>query len=386
MRVLYVNQTSQVSGAEHSLLTLLNGIRGEVEQLVATPAGELTDELDAADFNWAPIRGTVASFRPHPVHTTKGLADIGFSALQVRRLVAAAKPDLVYANTTRASLLALLARDRSGPPTIAHIRDRAPDGRFSRAVFELIGHRADAVVATSHYVADQFDEIELRRPVEVIYDPIDLAHFDPEKVDGPATRRALGLSEDTVVFSLVAQITPLKGQDTAIRAVAELAAEGLDVALLLVGSVKFASPGTQLDNVAFGSELHDLTAQLEAGNVVHFLGERSDVPDLIAASDLVLMPFWRDAFGRVSPEAMSLGVPVVASEVGGPAETVRDGIDGVLLPPRDPSAWARTLGELARDRERRRELAQNALRRAQDFSVDSHVGEMLALYRRLAGS
>jgi L-malate glycosyltransferase len=385
MRVLYVNQTSQVSGAEHSLLTLLQGLEGEVEQLAVSPPGELTVELERIGVNAVPIRGTVASFRLHPLHTTRGLADIGVSALQVRRIVAGAKPDLVYANTTRASLLALLARQRSGPPLLAHIRDRAPDGRFSRAVFELIGRRATAVVATSHYVAEQFDGISLRRPVSVIYDPIDLSHFDPVLTDGPAARRALGISEGAIVLSLVGQITPLKGQDVAVEATAELCARGFDVHLLVIGSVKFASGGTQLDNVGFERDLHEQVAGLGVEDRVHFLGERRDVPDLLAATDLLLMPFWRDAFGRVSPEAMSIGVPVVASEVGGPAETVRDGIDGVLLPPRKALAWAAALAELIADEGRRRQLADNALRRSRDFSVATHVAEMLDLYRELAG-
>lgn len=386
MRVLYINQTAAVAGAEMSLLTLIGGVPADVEQIACCPEGELAVALRERGIDPTPIRGTEASFRPHPIHTPRALFDIGASALQVRRIVARTKPDLVYANNTRSALLALIGRRRGGPPVLAHIRDHAPAGRASRAVFGLIGARADAVVATSNYVAEQFRGLRLPRPVSVINDPIDLAEFAAGGADGPAARAALDLSPGTVVLSLVGMITPLKGQDTAIEATADLIDAGLDVDLLLVGSVKFGGAGTRLDNVGFDRRLHELVAARGVGERVHFLGERPDVPALLAATDVLLMPFWADAFGRVSPEAMSLGVPIVASEVGGPAETVRDGLDGILLPPREAPRWSEALAALVRDPAERARMGSNARERAGDFDVVTHVAKMTALWQVLTES
>ena len=127
MRVLYVNQTGDVSGAERSLLSLLDGLKGTVEPLLACPDGTLAELAREAGIAREPILGTQASFRLHRVHTSRGLVEIGRSSLQVRKLAHRAGPDLVHANTTRASLLALLARRRR-PPVVAHIRDWAPRG------------------------------------------------------------------------------------------------------------------------------------------------------------------------------------------------------------------------------------------------------------------
>jgi L-malate glycosyltransferase len=382
MRVLYVNQTAQVSGAERSLLALLDGLGEEVEPLAACPRGELDAALRERDIAPLPILGTGTSFRLHPLHTARGLGEIALSSLQVRRRVSGAAPDLVHANTTRASLLALLARRRGGPPVLAHIRDWAPPGRFSRAVFSTIARRADAVVANSAYTASQFDGLPLRAPVRVLHNPVDLGRFDPATVDRDSARREFGVPGDAVALAVVAQLTPWKGQDDAIRILAALA-EHHDVVLLLAGSAKFSAAGTQFDNVAFERRLHELAAELGVGERVRFLGERSDVPAVLAATDVLLLPSWREAFGRIAIEAMAMGVSVAATEVGGPAEIVRSGVDGLLLPPRSPDLWARELTPLVERAELRGEWGEAGRARAREFGLARHAEAALAIYREL---
>lgn len=380
MRVLYVNQTAQVSGAERSLLTLLDGLGAEVEPVVASPEGEFSAAVRERGIPWRPIRGTGASFRLHPVHTSRGVAEIGVSAVQVRRMAAAVRPDLIHANTTRAALLAVLAR-RPRPPVVAHIRDWAPEGRFSRTVLDLVARRSDLVVANSAYIAGQFDGLRVRRPVRVVLNPVDLAQFDPAKVDAAEVRRELGLPDGAVTMAVIAQLTPWKGQDDAIRTLAALQGAGSDAILLLAGSAKFSGPGTQFDNAAYERELHELAARLGVADRVRFLGERGDVPRVLAATDVLLLPSWQEAFGRIAIEAMAMGVPVAATEVGGPAEIVRPGVDGLLLPPRDPDRWARELAPLLADPEARRRLGAAGREHAVDFDAGAHVAEVLGAYR-----
>lgn len=382
MRVLYVNQTADVSGAERSLLALLGGLEGEVEPVLACPDGTLAELAAQAGIPRQPILGTQASFRLHPVHTSRGLTEIGRSALQLRSLAGSLAPELVHANTTRAALLALLAR-RPRPPVLAHIRDWAPEGRFSRFVLGVVARRADLVVANSAYIARQFDDLAPRRPVEVIHNPVDLGKFDPAKADRAGARREFGLDEGTVALAVVAQLTPWKGQDDAIRVLAALRAGGRDVTLLLAGSAKFAAAGTQFDNQAYERELHALAAELGVADRVRFLGERGDVPNVLAAADVLLLPSWREAFGRIAIEAMAMGVPVAATQTGGPAEIVRDGVDGLLLPAREPAAWAIGLEPLVDSAEARTRMGAAGLVRARDFSVPVHAEQVLGAYRSL---
>ena len=384
MQVLYVNQTADVSGAERSLLTLIAALRDEVEPTLATPDGTLSRLAAEADIPTAPIRGTQASFRLHPLHTSRGLAEIGRSALQVRGLARRLGPDLVHANTTRAALLALLAR-RPRPPVLAHIRDWAPEGRFSRTVLGVVARRADLVVANSAYIAGQFDGLPLRRPARVIHNPVDLARFDPEAADRLAVRAELGLDPGEATLAVVAQLTPWKGQDDAIRTLAALREGGREATLLLAGSAKFSGAGTQFDNAAYAEGLHRLAAELGVAERVRFLGERDDVPAVLAAADVLLLPSWQEAFGRIAIEAMAMGVPVAATDRGGPAEIVRPGVDGLLLAPKQPRAWATALEPLLDDPDRRAAMAAAARERAQDFSADVHAKAVLEVYRELTG-
>ena len=114
--------------------------------------------------------------------------------------------------------------------------------------------------------------------------------------------------------------------------------------------VRRSPAGTErYDNEAFLESLRRLAAQLGVADRVAFLGEREDVPDILAALDLLLVPSWEEPFGRVVIEAMSMSVPVIATNVGGPAEVVRDGEDGILLPPGRPATWAAVAFELLSD-------------------------------------
>jgi glycosyltransferase involved in cell wall biosynthesis len=384
VRVLYVNQTAAVSGAERSLLDILSGLGDAVEAVVACPEGELAEAVRAGGFRYEPIAGTQASFRLHPVHTSRGIYDIGRSAVQLRALVKTTGPDIVHANTTRASLLAIAARRRR-LPILAQIRDWSPDGWMPRAVNGFVSVGADLVVANSGYVAGQFARLPKRRPVEVVHDPVDLAAFQPSASRRDQERRTLGIKPPTVVLVVVAQLTPWKGQDDAIRALAELRRRGRDVTLLLTGSVIFSGGGTNFDNVAYARGLHQLADELGVSDRVRFLGERADVPAVLDAADIALLPSWREAYGRIAVEAMAMGLPVVATDIGGPPELVREGVDGLLLRPREPVLWAQRIEPLVDDAELRARISRAARERSRQFDVPERMRQLLSIYRDLAG-
>ncbi len=126
-----------------------------------------------------------------------------------------------------------------------------------------------------------------------------------------------------MLLGVVAQLSPWKGQDTAIEALRILREQGVDAHLLLIGSAKFVARATRFDNEAYVAGLRARVARADLEDRVSWLGEREDVPELVRALDVLLLPSREEPFGRALIEAMALGVPVLATEVGGPPEIVR---------------------------------------------------------------
>lgn len=386
MRTLYLNHTSQMSGGEHSLMLLLQGLPDEVLPILGCPEGPLESAGRAVDIPWVPITGTAGSLKLHPLYTAAAVRDLTHAALEVRQTCNELSIDLIHANSIRAGLVAAVARRLGAPPVLAHVRDVLPPGAVSTVTGRLLALGADVVVANSLYTREHLPTDAARLRTQVVHNPVDLDRFDPARVDPDAVRDELGLDDRTPLLAVVAQITPWKGQDTAIAALSALRARGRRAHLALVGSAKFVDKATRFDNEAYTHSLRQLTAELKLEDQVSFLGERDDVPAIMAATDVLLMPSWQEPFGRAIIEAMAVGTAVLATDVGGPTEIITDGIDGTLAPPREPQRWAEILDDLLSDPERLAAMGAAGRKRARAFAVDSHVDAIVDIYAALAPS
>lgn len=384
MRVLYVNHTAQISGGERSLLTLLAALRERADLAVGCPSGPLADAVAGLGIPHHELPGTAGSLKLHPRHTPVALADLARASGRLGRVVRTVRPDIVHANSIRAGIVAGLPRTGPRVPLVAHVRDVLPDRPVSRATRQLIARRAAATVGNSKYALERFAVPTSRRPT-VIYNPVDVVAFGASELTPAAARERLGLPAEAEVLAVVAQLTPWKGQDTAIRALGLLGGQHPGAHLLLVGSAKFLDAATRFDNRAYVDGLHRLVGELGLGDRVAFLGERDDVPDLLRAVDLLLMPSEEEPFGRALVEAMAAGVPVVATSVGGPPEIVKEGVDGMLLEPGRPETWARAVADLLPDRARRAAMGAEGRRQAaMRFAPARHVDACLELYAAVA--
>lgn len=387
MKVLYVNHTSRISGGELSLLDLLGGLPEDMSPVVACPPGPLADAVRGGGVEWHRLPAFEASLRLHLLHTPAGLVGLVTAAVVVARLADRTGADLVHGNSVRSALIASLARRLGGPPAIAHVRDRLPPGRVSTLTLRAIAGGASGVLANSQYTRDGVLHAIAGRgaPVHVVYSPVDTERFDPDHVAPADSRARLGLAQTAPVLAVIGQLTPWKAQDDAVRIVAHLRHKQPDARLLVVGSAKFTGRATRYDNQAYVRRLHALIESEGAHGQVLLLGEREDVPAVLRAVDLLLVPSWEEPFGRTVVEAMAMGVPVVATSVGGPAEIVRAGVDGLLLEPRRPRQWAETIEALLDDPDRLAQMGRSGRDRAlESFSVSAHVGAVLAAYRDVA--
>ena len=377
-RSLHVSHTGIVGGAERSLLTLLDGLGPQRVVGVACPEGELAEAVRRRGLAVHRIRGTTGSLRLDPVRTPLAIAEIVRTGMAVARIAARSGATVVHANSVRAALATAIAARRGGPPAVIHVRDVLPDTRSARAVKRVALAQRGSVVCISRHVADRFAPGgRSRLPLSIVHNPVDLIRFDPARVDRAATRAQLDLPADAVAVAIVGQITHWKGHDTAVRALQIVRRIHPEVRLLVVGSVKFDAPATRFANDDYLAELRRLVAELGLADAVRFTGEREDIPEILGAVDLLVLPSIEEPFGRSIIEAMAMGTPVIATDVGGPVEILSHGETGLLAPPRDPAAWAGAIAEVVErpDAARARALRARAVA-AERFAADRHARAM----------
>jgi glycosyltransferase involved in cell wall biosynthesis len=116
-------------------------------------------------------------------------------------------------------------------------------------------------------------------------------------------------------------------------------------------------------------------------DVVHFTGEREDVPALLANSHISILPSCREPFGMAPVEAMAAGVPVVVTRTGGRAEIVTDGVNGLLVPVEDPAAIAAAIMRICADQALRQQLIVAGRQRAADFDEDRALQSLLGHFQ-----
>jgi D-inositol-3-phosphate glycosyltransferase len=220
--------------------------------------------------------------------------------------------------------------------------------------------------------------------VTVIPCGVDLELFRPGDAAGARARLGLG---GTRVLLFVGRLTPIKGLETLLRALAALRAEapGESLRLVVVGGDKQEHWDSQ------SARVRRLAGELGVEPWVDFRGPQPQdvLPDYYAAADLCIMPSRYESFGMVALEAMACGTPVIASRVGGLATTVQDGSTGVLVPEGDEGALARAIAELLADPGRRGALGRQAVEWAGRFGwpcVAKKVAELYAeVQPRLSG-
>jgi glycosyltransferase involved in cell wall biosynthesis len=385
VNVLYVDHTSLVSGAQRALLDLLKGLPPTIAPTVMCPKGKLADMVTQIGVPVVDFAGTAGSLRLHPWRTAIAAGEIGLSGLAVRRVATAVKADIVHANTARAGLIAVAARRLGGPPTIVHIHDALPPSRSANLVRQAVCSGSDALITISDYTTENIARGYPQLPVHMLHNPLDIERFDPAAMTKRQARTALGIAHDVKVAGVVAQITPWKGQDTAIRALKLLDQQHPGARLLIVGETKFLE-AARYDNRSYARWLYRLVRGLGLEGRVEFWGERDDVSTIVRALDVSLTPSWEEPFGRSVIEAMALETAVIATNVGGPAEYIEHGRNGLVLPPRDVRRWGVALERLLSDVGLREQLAQRgSLTARAAFNREDYVSKVLQVYDEVLG-
>lgn len=295
------------------------------------------------------------------------------------RLFRERRYDIVHTHTSKAGYLGRLAAAKVRVPIVVHTpHGHVFFGYFNQALTSFFtalerhaARKTDRLIALTQRGIDEHLARGVGRPEQwtAIFSGIDLAPFATAGESRDRARRALGIAPDEHLVGAVGRLEPVKGLTYFVRAAHRIAGECPRARFILAGD---------------GMERGRIEAESAVlGDRFHMLGLRSDVPALMAAMDVCVVPSLNEGMGRVILEAAAAGTPVVASRVGGIPEVVRDGETGVLVAPGEPESIARAVLDLLRDDARRRAMGDAARAHAAGFSVQSMVRRLESLYETL---
>ncbi len=391
---------------------LSGGRRMRIVQLVATGSNggaqehvwNLLERLDRSRYDLSVISlsdgAAVRRFRALGVPVTVvNEADDSATLDQLVRLLEERPPAVLHLHMYRAEVLgtrAALALGERGLPrpyivsTVHSSRIRSDEDReLVRALTPSI----DRLVAVSRaIVAKLRSEGRDTVPVELIYNGVDLSRYDHQEACCTLPEE-YGFAAGTPLVGVVARLEPEKGHPTLLEAWPQVL-EGVPEARLLIvgeGSRREALEEQARGLGLLGDECDGDrcvgTRHARPGAKVVFTGRRDDVPAVTAALDVAVLPSYREAQGMVILEAMALSRPVVATSVGGIPEMIEDGVTGMLVPPRDPTALAAAIRRLLDDHP----LADTLARAGHDlvherFCLERMIAEVGDIYEAGAAS
>lgn len=379
--VLYIDNTARMSGAEFSLLSLMQGLdRRRFQPLLLLPEeGPFAERARRLGIE---IHFLPAMIRFGEGYGLRALPRVAGSLWRIVTLIRRRRVAIVHANSPRAAYIGNLAGRLAGALTLTHVRDIESSPFRSPAKARWLGLLSDRIIAVSRAAAAAILDVRpaLGAKVEVIVNGV-----DPRQVRArprEEVRGRLGIPAAAPLIGCVGILHPAKGQDVLIRAAARVRAEFPDLRVLLIGETFHAA------DAAYRQGLVRLADELGMGASIVFTGFRDDVFDLVGALDVFVHPaVYRDPLPRTLLEAATLARPIVASDTGGVPEIIDDRVSGILVRPGDEAALAAAVIALLREPQEAGRLGAAARKRAAAaFSIQAHVSAVMAAYDRLAGA
>ena len=295
------------------------------------------------------------------------------------------KPHIVHTHTSKAGVLGRLAAWLARVPVIIH----KPHGhvfyghfgprlsRFFLFIERLLGGMADQVVALTPMEARDYLTLKVLKAdkISIIHSGVVLNRYQITPKKRRQKKKELDIPPDSLVVGYVGWLIPIKGVTYLVSAMAKVAEKYPKSILVLVG--KGDDKGEE--------EVH-LRKQVEdvglAGKV-RFLGWRPDVDEVMGCFDIFVLPSLNEGMGRVLVEAMAAGLPIVASRVGGIPDLVKDGQNGLLVPPADAPALTKAIYDLLADKKRRKQMGTAGKKMCRPYSAEAMVEQINDLYTDL---
>lgn len=350
MRVLHYVDDNVLSWGK-PYIQLLGALRelGCENVAVCRPGGRLADSLEGAGFE---------------VHTYKPMfAGVPVLARGFRKIIDAVRPDIIHTRLSSAAYIAGFCGKKSGVPVLATV-DKFPKRKYYE--------NSDLILPCSTPVAEHMRAQGI--PPEkmiVIPNAVDVKIYARDFAVREYIRKSEGLDDSKICFLGMGRLIDWKGFDDLLKGFAEFLRQCPEPEKFVLW---LAGDGQEKDS------LQKLAHTLGISERVKFLGVVDDVKPILWGADIYIHPSWGDeAFGLSLLEAMSAGLPAIASESGGMTEILAGGC-GLIFPRRNITALADRMNEALAKRD---VLSSAALSRAKDFDISAIAEKALAVYRKV---
>lgn len=381
MKVLFLDQTGKLAGAERVLLDLVKPYKTEclIGLFEDGPFRELLEKQNT------PV--TILASKPIEVRREssllQGLSSLGkFFPLLLKVIKLSRDYDVIYANTPKAMVIGALASAFSNRPFVYHLHDILTPEHFSstnrRLIVTLANRFASKVIAVSQAAQNAFiaagGKAEL---VQVIYNGFEADKFQGFETERDSVREELGFTDKFIVGHFC-RLSPWKGQDVLLEALSHCPD---DIVAVFVGDALFGEE-------EYATQLKEQVTKLNLVSRVKFLGFRRDVPRLMTGCDLVAHTSTApEPASRVLVETMLAGKPLVASRNGGTTELVQEDKMGWLFPSGDATALAQIINERYQQPEHTSKIATQAQTMAGElFKLEKNQQEVTQLLQEVIRS
>ncbi len=291
----------------------------------------------------------------------------------MRKCLKVVKPDIVHLNSSCLFMCAKAVKDYNKDiPLICHIREPLLPNFFGDILKYFNNKYVDQYVAIEEFDAESMKPTNV--PIEIVYNAVNFESYNTQ-VQSTCLRDEIHLAQDDVVFLYLARIAPCNGAYEMLQAIENVLKQNPKLHLCLVGA-EIAAQDSYSQGVLKIAQRN--TAQ------IHVLPFRTDVPQVIASSDVMLVPFQEPHFARSVVEAGAMGVPCIASNIGGLDELVVDGETGYFFDYKTFDGFVEKCTLLATDVTLRKQLGENARARVEELFTKEKVNiEIKKLYKEI---
>jgi glycosyltransferase involved in cell wall biosynthesis len=376
--ILHIITRLDRGGSSSVVLELARHLRGDGARTGIVIGRTIDPQVDLNEYSLE--TGMEFFSAPHLVREISPFTDLR-AAIELFNHIRMFRPDIVHTHTSKAGILGRFAARIAGVRRIVH----TPHGHIFYGYFgplktrcfiqteRLAAEITGRIVTLTRKGMDDHLGVGIGRPEQyrIIPSGIDISRY--KSADRAKVREETGYSPFRVI-GWAGRLTPIKNCAAFLHAAACISRQDSATRFLVAGD------GEERDM------LHGLAHSLGLHSKVAFLGDRRDMPDVLAAMDVFVLCSRNEGFGRVLVEAMASGVPVVSTDVGGAAEVLDEGKAGVLVSSGEPEKLAAAVMQILRDDSLYRRLQTGGRNRAADFDFCVTVDAYEKVYLELLGN